>query len=73
MLTRKIFTSINFCLFVASFLIKYYLGCGIATHTEIAHRAAYNYEYLLFNNTHSVKEVRIDLIFHHQFVYLFFI
>ncbi len=31
-------------------------GCGITTHTEIAHRASYQYEYLLNNQT-SVAQV----------------
>ena len=33
-------------------------ACGIATHTEIAHRASYNYEYLLGNGTSIQKLIK---------------
>jgi hypothetical protein len=35
-------------------------GCGIATHTEIAHRASYNFEYML-DNTTSIQKVNTHL------------
>jgi hypothetical protein len=42
------------------FLFLIYYGaesCGITTHTEIAHRAAAHFDYLLDNST-SIKDVK---------------
>lgn len=44
-----------YCIIVATGCID---ACGITTHTEIAHRAAHNYEYLLHNTT-SIKQVSL--------------
>jgi hypothetical protein len=53
------FYSISIILIACNHFTQLAHACGIATHTEVAHRAAFNYEYLL-DNTISIREVRIN-------------
>lgn len=53
-------------LLVLHVLVSYFAiiyGCGVTTHTEIAHRGAQYYEYLLDNKI-SIGDVKNVLILH---------
>ena len=55
------------------YCFKYLNSCGITTHTEIAHRAASSYEYLLDKKISVAQVIFLFLIFiiKHKFQFNF--